>query len=56
MEKELEPCRNCKHEVESKIKRCQYCGVLNPTVKIKDIFKTIFTVMFVMGIYTYFIR
>ena len=56
MEKKLEPCRNCKHEVESKIRRCEYCGILNPTVKTKDIFITIFAVLVVMAIYTYIIR
>jgi len=54
MSEKLEECRNCKHEVESKISRCEYCGILNPTIKKKDIFVTIFAVLFVMGIYTYF--
>ena len=54
-EKTLEPCRNCKSEVESKIRRCPYCGILNPTVKTKDIFITIFIIITIMGIYSYFI-
>jgi len=53
--KEMEPCRNCKSEVQSKIRRCPYCGILNPTVKIKDILLTIGVIVFVMGLYTYFI-
>lgn len=53
--KKLEPCRNCKSEVETKIRRCQYCGILNPTVKTKDVFITMFAILFVMSIYTYFI-
>jgi len=56
MNKKLEECRNCKSLVEPKIRRCQYCGILNPTVKIKDVFVTIFAVLAVMGIYTYFIE
>ena len=54
MAKKLEECRNCKSEVELNIKRCQYCGVLNPTVKTKDIFITIGVVIVVMWIYTTF--
>jgi len=55
MSKKLEECRNCKSLIESKIRRCQYCGILNPTVKIKDVFITIFAILAVMSIYTYFI-
>ena len=55
-DKKLEPCRNCKSEVESKIRRCQYCGILNPTVKTKDVFITIFVILFIMSIYSYFIE
>lgn len=51
-----EPCRNCKSEIESKIRRCPYCGILNPTVKIKDIFIGIFFVLVVMYIVTYFMN
>jgi len=53
--KKVAPCRNCKSEVELKIRRCQYCGILNPTVKNKDIFITIFAILFIMSLYTYFI-
>jgi hypothetical protein len=55
-EDNLVKCRNCYYEVENGIKRCQYCGVLNPTLKLKDIFITIFFVLFVMAIYTYLIK
>ena len=51
----LEPCRNCKSEVVSKIRRCQYCGILNPTIKTKDIFITISVIIFIMSLYSYFI-
>lgn len=53
--KNSEPCRNCKSEIESKIRRCPYCGILNPTVKAKDVIVTIFAVIAVMSLYTYFI-
>ncbi|WP_412726449.1 hypothetical protein [Arcobacter sp. 15-2] len=55
VEKKLEPCRNCKSEVETKTRRCPYCGILNPTVKTKDVFITIFAIIFIMSLYTYFI-
>ena len=55
MNKNLEECRNCKSLLQSKIRRCQYCGILNPTVKKKDIFITIFLILFIMSLYTYFI-
>lgn len=47
-------CRNCKREVVKKIKRCPYCGIMNPTVSLKDIFLGIAFVLFVSGIFTYF--
>ena len=55
MNKKYEECRNCKSLIESKIRRCQYCGILNPTVKVKEIFTTIFAIIVVMSLYTYFI-
>lgn len=50
----LDPCRNCKSEVELKTRRCPYCGILNPTVKLPEILKTIFGVLVVMALFTYF--
>ena len=52
----LEPCRNCKSDVASKIRRCPYCGILNPTVKVKDIIITMLLVTVVMFTYTYFLK
>jgi len=49
-------CRNCLYDVKKGIRRCPYCGILNPTVNNKDIFTIIFGVIFVMSIYTYVIR
>lgn len=55
MEKnDLKECRYCKSDVKKGIRRCPYCGVLNPTVETKDIFKTIFIIIFIMTIYSYF--
>jgi RNA polymerase subunit RPABC4/transcription elongation factor Spt4 len=51
---QLEECRNCKAEVKEGIRRCQYCGILNPTVKLKDIFITIAVIIFTMTILSYF--
>lgn len=53
-EKKLEPCRNCKSEIETKIRRCPYCGILNPTVKTKDVIITTFVIIIIMSLYTYF--
>jgi RNA polymerase subunit RPABC4/transcription elongation factor Spt4 len=52
---EKKPCRNCKSEIQTKLRRCPYCGILNPTVTIKEILITIIGVIAVMSIYTYFI-
>jgi hypothetical protein len=48
----LEPCRNCKSDVKPKQRKCPYCGILNPTVKVKDIVITMFFVIVVMFTYT----
>jgi len=48
------PCRNCKRELRKKIRRCPYCGILNPTVTLKEIFVTMAGVVIFMGIFTYF--
>jgi hypothetical protein len=49
-------CKNCKNEIEPKRRQCPYCGILNPTVTLKDIFIGIGIVLFVMSIVTYFIN
>jgi RNA polymerase subunit RPABC4/transcription elongation factor Spt4 len=53
---DLIKCRNCYYEVEKSIRRCPYCGILNPTLKLKDIFIGIFIIILIMSIYTYIIR
>jgi len=57
-EKEIKtaPCRNCKREIEIKRRRCYYCGILNPTVTLKEIFITMAAVITVMAIVTYFVN
>jgi len=54
--KNLEPCRNCKSEVEQKTRRCPYCGILNPTVKVPEILLTIFAIIIIMSFISYFIN
>jgi|GEM_PF-2116316 len=43
------PCRYCKHDVPKGIRRCPYCGTLNPTVTPKDAF--VWTVGVIVAIY-----
>ena len=52
----LEPCRTCKAQIKTKIRQCPYCGTLNPTVKLKEIFIGIAGVILVMSIVTYFMN
>ncbi len=52
-EVETQDCRNCKATIKVGIGRCPYCGILNPTLKIKEVFVTIAVVLFVMSIVTY---
>ena len=49
-------CRNCKSDVSKGSRRCKYCGILNPTVTIKEVLQTIFIIIVVMYIFTYFIN
>ncbi len=56
MDTKTDKCRNCKHEIPSKISRCQYCGILNPTVKVPEILATIFFVIVAMTIYSIFFQ
>ena len=45
-------CRNCLYEVDKNIRRCPYCGILNPTVEIKEILITILSITVIMFIFT----
>ena len=49
-------CRNCYYDVKQGIRRCPYCGILNPTLKLKEIFIVIFGITVIMSIYTYIIK
>ena len=51
-EKELKKCRNCIYDVPKNIRRCPYCGILNPTLQTIDVVKMIFIILSVMGIYS----
>ena len=55
-QKGFKKCRSCTYDLPLKSKVCPYCGALNPTVSLKEIYITIFGVILVMGIYTYFVR
>ncbi|NVJ52104.1 MAG: hypothetical protein HWD90_00325 [Campylobacteraceae bacterium] len=52
----LEPCRHCKREIETKKRQCPYCGTLNPTVKIKEIAIGIAAVTIIMYAVSFFIN
>ena len=49
-------CKNCKREIEPKKRQCPYCGILNPTVTLKDIFLSLAFVLVVMGAFTFFTK
>lgn len=52
----LRKCRNCYYHVQKGIRRCPYCGILNPTLEQREIWYMMAGILLVMGIYTYFIR
>jgi predicted amidophosphoribosyltransferase len=52
----LRKCRNCYYHVKKGIRRCPYCGILNPTLEQREIWYMMLGVLLVMGIYTYIIR
>ncbi|MEA3513656.1 MAG: hypothetical protein U9R37_08650 [Campylobacterota bacterium] len=56
MEDKIVECRNCKSELKKGQGRCPYCGVLNPTVKVPEILITMFIIIFIMWIFTTFIK
>lgn len=45
-------CRNCKSYIKNRSGRCPYCGILNPTVKVPEILKTIAIIVVLMMVYT----
>jgi hypothetical protein len=50
------PCKNCKRDIPPKKRQCPYCGILNPTVTLKDIFLTLALVLVVMSVVTFFVN
>ena len=48
----LKKCRNCTYDVKKGIRKCPYCGIVNPTLELKEVFTMIFVVIFVMAIVT----
>lgn len=53
--KKLRKCRNCTYDIQVGLRRCPYCGILNPTVTLKEIFITIFAIVIFMSIVTYYL-
>ncbi len=49
-------CKNCKREIEAKKRQCPFCGILNPTVTLKDVFVSLFIVLAIMSVVTFFIN
>lgn len=45
-------CKNCKREIAPKKRQCPYCGILNPTVTLKDVFISMAIVIVIMAIVT----
>jgi len=52
MKETFDTCRNCKSKLRKNIRRCPYCGIMNPTVKLPEILKTIIIVVVVMYLIT----
>ncbi len=48
-----EDCRNCSYKVIKGIRRCPYCGIMNPALKLKEVFFTIIVVLGVMSVVAY---
>ncbi|MBD3841302.1 MAG: hypothetical protein IE909_05365 [Campylobacterales bacterium] len=52
----LVKCKNCSYELRKNIRRCPYCGILNPTVTTKEVIVTTIIVIVVMYILTITIK
>lgn len=50
------PCKNCKTKIRRKMRRCPYCGILNPTVTIKEIVITMVLMTIVLYALTFFVK
>jgi RNA polymerase subunit RPABC4/transcription elongation factor Spt4 len=47
-------CRYCKREVDEGIKTCPYCGIVNPTLKLKEVFIWIVIITIIMLMFGFF--
>lgn len=52
-EKPKRKCRNCTYDIEVGLRRCPYCGILNPTVTLKEIFTTTAVILIISAIAIY---
>jgi len=52
MEDNLVKCRNCSYKIEKRLRRCPYCGIMNPTVTLWEILGTTAIIIVVMYILT----
>jgi RNA polymerase subunit RPABC4/transcription elongation factor Spt4 len=55
-EEKLVKCKNCTYELRKNIRRCPYCGILNPTVTTKEVIVTTIIVIVVMYAITVLIK
>jgi len=55
-EKKLVKCKNCSYDIRKNSRRCPYCGILNPTVTIKEVFVTTIIMIAVLFILSFFIQ
>ncbi len=55
-EQKTKKCRNCTYELKKGIRRCPYCGILNPTLDTIDVFKYIIGILSIMFIYSFFVK
>jgi Zn finger protein HypA/HybF involved in hydrogenase expression len=52
----LVKCKNCSYELRKNVRRCPYCGILNPTVTTKEVMVTTIVIIIVMYIISFFIH
>jgi len=43
-------CKNCSYDIKKGIRRCPYCGILNPTLEVKEVLVTIIAVLVIVFI------
>jgi len=55
-DKNIKKCRNCTYDLKKGIRRCPYCGILNPTLDTIDVLKYIAGILTIMFIYSFFAK